>query len=81
MAYRPYPNMDRALSQVARGRRVDPPSELQMRLAAGANASLEVAGRALEPLARGLRRPVVLSAPPVDEYRLSTRPGVVSGPS
>lgn len=76
MSYRPYPDVDRALRQVARGRRVDPLSEFQLRLAEQAGAALDAAGRVLEPLARGFRQRY-----PVDEYRLSSRPRVVGGGS
>jgi hypothetical protein len=79
MAYRPYPNADRALRQVDRHRQPAPPSEFQLSLAEQANAALEAAGRALEPFMRGIRRNAAMVSPPVDEYRLSTRPGVVSG--
>ncbi|MER6062368.1 hypothetical protein [Streptomyces sp. NPDC001792] len=68
MSHRPYPNVDRALSQVDRGRRPAPPSELQIRLAEQANAALEHAGRIMDPVAQTLRPHF-----PVDEYRLSTR--------
>lgn len=80
MSFRPYPDVDRALRQVARGRRLEPPSEFQLRLAEGAGAALEAAGRAFEPFAQGFRTAgVVAAAPPVDEYRLSSRPRIVGG--
>lgn len=77
MSYRPYPDVDRAYAQLRRGRRRVPPSEFQLRLAGQANATLEAAGRAVEPLVRGMRSNVArLSSPqnfPVGEYRISTR--------
>ncbi|GGW15791.1 hypothetical protein GCM10018980_51540 [Streptomyces capoamus] len=69
MAHRPYPDVDRALAQLARGRRPEPPSEFQVRLAGQAQAAVQAADRVLEPMARSLRA----AAPPVDEYRVSTR--------
>lgn len=74
MSHRPYPDVDRALRQVARGRRPEPPSEFQLRLAREAGAAMDAAGRVLEPLARGLRQGFG-----VDEYRLSSRPRIVGG--
>lgn len=55
MAYRPYPNAARARAQVERGRRPQPPSELQVRLAEQANAALEHAGRVIGPVMEGMR--------------------------
>jgi hypothetical protein len=99
MTYRPYPNADRARAQVHRGRRPQPPSELQVRLAEQANAALEHAGRVIGPVMEGMRDGLSrvaweravdgpmwepglkVVAPPVGEYVLSTRPGVVGGGS
>lgn len=72
MSYRPYPNLDRALAQLDRGRRPEPPSKFHLHLAGQANAAMEAAGRALEPFARSLARMAEPQDFPVDEYRLST---------
>jgi hypothetical protein len=74
MAYRPYPNADRARAQVQRGRRPQPPSEFQVRLAEQANAALEYAGRVIGPVVQGMREG--LSRRPEEQpglYVLSTR--------
>lgn len=70
MNQRPYPNADRALRHVRRHHPEDP--EL---LAAERQAF--VAAEADYVLSAQIGREA--DAPPVDEYRLSTRPGVVSG--
>ena len=101
MAYRPYPNADRALRQLDRGRRSAPPTEFQIRLAEQAQAAMEYAGRVVGPVVQNIREGVAraadrewewamdgpvwqeglkVAAPPVDEYRLSSRPGAVGGP-
>lgn len=67
MSYRPYPNRDRALAQVARHRVAEgevPPALRPV-----------VAG--LAQFRENARR--VVEAWPVGEYQLSTRPRVVSG--
>lgn len=71
MTYRPYPNVDRAFAQVARRRPSAPVVELEcLRPMGGSFARLrENTQRAAE---QGFG---------VDEYRLSTSPGVVGGPS
>ncbi len=85
MSYRPYPNRDRALKQLARHIDEAAPSNptvpqdgtlLRQHLAAAqpTGASLATAFARL-----GQLRPV--EAWPVGEYRLSTRPRVVSGGS
>lgn len=83
MAYRPYPNVDRALRQLVRGRSVEPPSEFQLRLAAQAQAALEYADRVVSPVARGFREGLARWAEPQPgRYVLSTRrPDTVSGGS
>lgn len=75
MAYRPYPNVDRAMNQLAR-HYPDPPAPVVemrecLRLMADSFAQLRVqARRAIE------------QGPGAGAYVLSTRrPGVVSGPS
>jgi hypothetical protein len=77
MSYRPYPDRDRALAQLGRGRVVAPPSEFQLHMAEQASAALEAAGRVLVPLARSLRQGAGKAAPSagfrVGEYHLSTR--------
>jgi hypothetical protein len=69
MSYRPYPNADRALAQVARHRRaeVEVPPALQPVVAS------------LARFRENARR--VVEAWPEGEYRLSTLPRVVSGGS
>ncbi|MEU8623348.1 hypothetical protein [Streptomyces sp. NPDC048669] len=64
MTYRPYPNVDRALRQLARHVQPEPayqPSEFELRLAKQATSALDAAGRALAPLVQrlveGLRQP------------------------
>lgn len=69
MSYRPYPNRDRALAQVARHRRAD----------GGVPPALQPAVASLDRFRENARRAV--EAWPVGEYRLSTRPRVVSGGS
>ncbi|MER5843666.1 hypothetical protein ABT099_25925 [Streptomyces prasinus] len=102
MAHRPYPNADRARAQLDRGRRPEPPTEFQLRLAEQAQAAMEYAGRVVGPFVQNMREGLAraadpeweramdgpmwqpglkVAAPPVDEYRLSTRPGVVGGTS
>ena len=77
MAYRPYPNVDRALHQLDRRRSPEPPTEFQLRLAEQAQAAMEVADRLVGPVVRnfreGLARWAEAQHPPVDEYRMSTR--------
>ena len=69
MSYRPYPNAERALAQVARGRRADGETPPALRSAVASLAQFrENARRAVE-------------AWPVGEYQLSTRPRIVSGRS
>lgn len=73
MAHRPYPNRDRALAHL---RRQNPElryrSELHKRLAPGAEAALEKAGRVMGQFVRSARQ---RSGPSflVDQYRLSKR--------
>jgi hypothetical protein len=55
MAYRPYPNADRARAQVKRGRRPQPPSGHQLRLTEQAQAALEHAGRVIGPITLNIR--------------------------
>ncbi|MFC4502949.1 MULTISPECIES: hypothetical protein [Streptomyces] len=81
MSHRPYPNTDRALRQLTRHDDETPPipaaslrpvTPLEWKLFDGLTAVTQAAGAALaESLMRAL--------PAAGEYRLSTRPGVVSG--
>ncbi|MET8113843.1 hypothetical protein [Streptomyces prasinus] len=64
MAHRPYPNADRALRQLARGRRPVPPTEFQMRLAEQANAAMEYAGRVVGPIVQNIREGLARAADP-----------------
>jgi hypothetical protein len=71
MAYRPYPNADRALAQVYRHAPADPETP--------ALPALRPLAAAMGQLRERSRRAV--EAWPVGEYRLSTRPRIVSGGS
>ncbi|MFJ3984466.1 hypothetical protein [Streptomyces fungicidicus] len=84
MAHRPYPNVDRALRQLDRGRRPEPPTEFQLRLAEQAQAALETADRLVGPVVRNFREGLSRWAETHEpgRYVLSTRrPGIVSGPA
>ncbi|MEV6580293.1 hypothetical protein AB0M92_19245 [Streptomyces sp. NPDC051582] len=57
MPYRPYPNADRALRQVARHQspqQPTPPSEFTLKMAAQANAVLAAVAEATRPLRESL---------------------------
>jgi hypothetical protein len=77
MAYRPYPNTDRALRQLDRHRQPEQLTEFQLRLAEQAQGAMEMADRLVGPVVRNFREGLARWAdgqqPPVDEYRLSTR--------
>jgi hypothetical protein len=83
MAHRPYPNVDRALRQLDRGSRPEPPTEFQLHLAEQANAAMEYAGRVVGPVVQGMRESLAAwSEQQPGRYVLSTRrPDTVSGPS
>ncbi|MFG3046283.1 hypothetical protein ACGFZR_15305 [Streptomyces sp. NPDC048241] len=71
MSYRPYPNVDRALSQLDRHystAAAPQPSGLQLRLAEQATAAMERAARTIEPFAQAFRPHF-----PVGDYRLNTK--------
>lgn len=71
MSFRPYPNVDRALRQLDRHRPAVPVVELEC---------LRPVGEAFDRLRVNTRRAAEQGFG-VDEYRLSTRPRVVSGGS
>lgn len=48
MSHRPYPNVDRALHQLDRGRTRPRPTALQKRLAKGARSALKLAGQSVQ---------------------------------
>jgi hypothetical protein len=76
MAHRPYPNADRARRQIARhddeigpvDDQTRPLSPLTLKLTAEMSAGLQAFGSSLATMLTPARQ-----APPVDEYRLSTR--------
>ncbi|MFJ3082998.1 hypothetical protein ACIPJG_25035 [Streptomyces halstedii] len=55
MAYRPYPNADRALCHLNRHARTVEVPEWRVKMAADARRALSVAAEALEPIARTSR--------------------------
>lgn len=57
MSYRPYPNRERALAQIARAAVIPPPTEFQLRMAEQANAALAAAARTMRPFVEAFRRP------------------------
>ena len=72
MAYRPYPNADRALRQLARGCGVEPPT----------GPDLAAAVRGVQPSGREFGRALSQAFAESDTYVLSSRrPGVVGGPA
>jgi hypothetical protein len=80
MSHRPYPNPSRALKQIERhtfevgaAAASRPLTPFEQQLLDGTATIV----KAIEPMAATLER----SVPVVSEYRLSTRPGVVSGES
>lgn len=80
MSFRPYPNVDRALAQVARRRPSAPVIELEcLRPMGEALNRLRTQARervkAAQPSGRdfGASLAKAFAAPPVDEYRISTR--------
>lgn len=81
MSYRPYPNVDRALAQVRRHEPAESviatPECLRPMVESFDRLREEAFDRALDgPMWQaGLR----IASPPLDEYRLSTRPRVVGG--
>ena len=56
MTYRPYPNVDRSLRQVARHAIPEELPEWRVKLAADARRALAVSGDALQPFAAALPR-------------------------
>ncbi|MGW2048515.1 hypothetical protein ACWCPF_25535 [Streptomyces sp. NPDC001858] len=70
MSHRPYPNRERALRQLER--HVDPAPAIP------APTALLQFGESMARMREGARR-VLAAQFAVDEYRLSTRPGIVSG--
>lgn len=72
MAHRPYPDADRPWGWV----RAEAPSEEECR--AVGEYALE---HGIHVTVVGDHEDIVGEAPPVDEYRLSSRPGTVSGSS
>ncbi|MEU3613556.1 hypothetical protein ABZ725_14730 [Streptomyces sp. NPDC006872] len=70
MSHRPYPNRERALRQL--GRHVDPAPTIP------APTALLQFGESMARMREGARR-VLAAQFPVDQYQLSTRPGVVGG--
>jgi len=87
MAYRPYPNADRARHQLDRHDDETPPltgprpmTPFERAVVDGATAAVRAAAPTLTAMVEGFRRRAVDDFP-VDAYRLSTRPGVVGGGS
>lgn len=77
MSYRPYPDADRALRQINRRHRPEPPSEFEQRLAVQAKAALAVLDQAAEPLFARITQSAHLFARRFEQQVAESAPGVL----